>query len=92
MDGRPDWVISQRQALLAWTGHTLSLTPQYNVKLGLANWGITYVTGQGLLALEGSGQIYHIQVKVGERYIAHPRFVSILLSEGKLLTKLMAIW
>ncbi|KAF2025426.1 hypothetical protein EK21DRAFT_76481 [Setomelanomma holmii] len=72
LDGRQDWVISQRQALLAWTGHTLSLKPQYNVKLGVANWGNTYITGRGLLALAGSGQIYQVQVKAGETYVAHP--------------------
>lgn len=77
LDGRNDWVISQRQALLAWTGHTLGLTPQYNVKLGLANWGNTYITGRGLLALAGSGQIYQIQVKDGESYVAHPRYNTI---------------
>ncbi|KAH8727797.1 mitochondrial biogenesis AIM24-domain-containing protein, partial [Phaeosphaeriaceae sp. PMI808] len=72
LDGRQDWVISQRQALLAWTGHTLALTPQYNVKLGVSNWGNTYITGRGLLALAGSGQIYQVQVKAGESYVAHP--------------------
>ncbi|CAI9630969.1 mitochondrial protein fmp26 protein [Alternaria burnsii] len=72
MDGRDDWIISQRQALLAWTGHTLKLKPQYNVKLGLAHWGNTYITGRGLLALAGSGQIYQVQVKAGESYVAHP--------------------
>lgn len=72
LDGRQDWVIAQRQALLAWTGQTLSLKPQYNVKLGLAHWGNTYVTGRGLLALAGSGQIYQVQLKAGEGYVAHP--------------------
>ncbi|KAF2134430.1 hypothetical protein P153DRAFT_419138 [Dothidotthia symphoricarpi CBS 119687] len=72
LDGRQDWVISQRQALLAWTGHTLSLKPQYNLKLGLAHWGNTYITGRGLLALAGSGQIYQVHIKAGEDYIAHP--------------------
>ncbi|RMZ69397.1 mitochondrial fmp26 [Pyrenophora seminiperda CCB06] len=72
LDGRDDWIISQRNALLAWTGHTLSLKPQYNVKLGLANWGNTYITGRGLLALAGSGQIYQVHVKAGETYVAHP--------------------
>jgi uncharacterized protein (AIM24 family) len=75
LDGRQDWIISQRQALLAWTGHTLSLKPQYNVKLGLAHWGNTYITGRGLLALAGSGQIYQVQLKAGESYVAHPRYV-----------------
>ncbi|KAF2007667.1 hypothetical protein P154DRAFT_418695 [Amniculicola lignicola CBS 123094] len=72
LDGRQDWLISQRQALLAWTGHTLHLRPQYNIKLGLANWGNTFVTGRGLLALTGSGQIYQVQLKAGESYVAHP--------------------
>ncbi|KAF2876620.1 mitochondrial biogenesis AIM24-domain-containing protein [Massariosphaeria phaeospora] len=72
LDGREDWLISQRQALLAWTGHTLSLKPQYNVKLGLAHWGNTHVRGRGLLALAGSGQIYQVQLKAGESYVAHP--------------------
>lgn len=72
LDGRQDWFISQRQALLAWTGQTLSLKPQYNVKLGLAHWGNTYITGRGLLALAGSGQIYQVQLKAGETYVAHP--------------------
>lgn len=30
------------------------------------------MTGRGLLALAGSGQIYQIQLKAGETYIAHP--------------------
>lgn len=72
LDGRQDWIISQRQALLAWTGQTLSLKPQYNAKLGLAHWGNTYITGRGLLALAGSGQIYQVQLKPGESYVAHP--------------------
>lgn len=72
LDGRQDWIISQRQALLAWTGQTLSLKPQYNAKLGLAHWGNTYITGRGLLALAGSGQIYQVQLKAGESYVAHP--------------------
>ncbi|KAJ4303666.1 Altered inheritance of mitochondria protein 24, mitochondrial [Kalmusia sp. IMI 367209] len=72
LDGRQDWIISQRQALLAWTGQTLSLRPQYNARLGLAHWGNTYITGRGLLALAGSGQIYQVQLKAGESYVAHP--------------------
>ena len=76
LDGRQDWVIAQRQALLAWTGHTLNLAPQYNIKLGLAHWGNTYITGRGLLALAGSGQIYQVQVKAGESYVAHPRYIA----------------
>jgi hypothetical protein len=75
LDGRQDWVVAQRQGLLAWTGLSLSLKPQYNTKLGLAHWGNTYITGRGLLALAGSGQIYQVQLKAGESYVAHPRSV-----------------
>ncbi|KAF2273984.1 uncharacterized protein EI97DRAFT_479682 [Westerdykella ornata] len=72
LDGRQDWLIAQRQALLAWTGLTLVLKPQYNFKLGMANWGNTHVTGRGLLALTGTGQIYQVRLKAGESYVAHP--------------------
>lgn len=33
LDGRLDWMVAQRNALLAWTGHTLSLSPRLNTKL-----------------------------------------------------------
>jgi len=72
LDGREDWVISQRQALLAWSGIAMQLKPQYNFKLGVAHWGNTYVTGRGLMALTGGGQIYQVQLKTGESYVAHP--------------------
>lgn len=75
LDGREDWVISQRQALLAWSGVAMQLKPQYNFKLGVAHWGNTYVTGRGLMALTGGGQIYQVQLKTGESYVAHPRWV-----------------
>lgn len=33
LDGRLDWMVAQRNALLAWTGHTLSLAPRANVRM-----------------------------------------------------------
>lgn len=36
LDGRLDWMVAQRKALLAWTGHTLSLSPRLNT--GLVSW------------------------------------------------------
>jgi len=33
LDGRLDWMVAQRNALLAWTGHTLSLSPRLNTKM-----------------------------------------------------------
>jgi uncharacterized protein (AIM24 family) len=72
LNGTLDWTIAQRSALLAWTGQTLSITPRANFALSIANWGHSRVTGRGLLALVGRGQIYHISLKAGESYIAHP--------------------
>ena len=39
----------------------------------VAHWGNSQVTGRGLLALAGKGQIYEIKLKTGEEYVAHPR-------------------
>lgn len=72
LDGRQDWIIAQRQALLSWTGHALSVRPKINTKLSLAHWGSSHITGRGLLALVGKGQIYQIKLKAGETYVVHP--------------------
>ncbi|KAF4554707.1 Mitochondrial biogenesis AIM24-like protein [Elsinoe fawcettii] len=72
LDGRLDWMIAQRNALLAWTGHTLSLRPQINTKMSLAHWGNTKVSGRGLMCLSGKGQIYQVMVRSGEEYVVHP--------------------
>jgi uncharacterized protein (AIM24 family) len=72
LDGRLDWIISQRDALLAWTGQSLSVSPKLNFKLAISHWGNSHVTGRGLLALVGRGQIYQISLKSGEEYIVHP--------------------
>ena len=33
LDGRLDWMIAQRNALFAWTGHNLSVSPRINTKM-----------------------------------------------------------
>lgn len=33
LDGRLDWMVAQRNALLAWTGHTLTIKPKLNKDL-----------------------------------------------------------
>lgn len=33
LDGRLDWMVTQRNALLAWTGHTLALSPRLNTSM-----------------------------------------------------------
>lgn len=40
----------------------------------MAHWGSSEVTGRGLLALVGSGQLYSVELKAGEQYIVHPRY------------------
>ncbi|KAF2487022.1 mitochondrial biogenesis AIM24-domain-containing protein [Neohortaea acidophila] len=72
LDGRLDWMVAQRNALLAWTGHTLQLSPRVNRKLSLAHWGSTSVSGRGLLALSGKGLIHQITLKTGDEYVIHP--------------------
>ncbi|EEA23982.1 Altered inheritance of mitochondria protein 24, mitochondrial [Talaromyces marneffei ATCC 18224] len=72
LDGTVDWMIVQRRALLAWTGHSLNIKPRINRHLSVTNWGSSEVTGRGLLALVGRGQVYSIELKAGEQYIAHP--------------------
>ncbi|KAI1620355.1 mitochondrial biogenesis AIM24-domain-containing protein [Exophiala viscosa] len=72
LDGTTDWKLAQRKALLAWTGSTLSVTPSLNARLSLAYWGSSDVTGRGLLALAGQGQVYAIELAQGESYTVHP--------------------
>ena len=72
LDGTTDWRLAARKALLAWTGSTLSITPSLATDLPLAHWGSTIVTGRGLLALAGQGQIFYLSLPPGESYIAHP--------------------
>ncbi|KAH6606194.1 hypothetical protein Trco_005347 [Trichoderma cornu-damae] len=72
LDGTTDWMVTQRNALLAWTGHTLSLSPRIQTRLSAAHWGSTFVTGRGLAALSAPGQIYQLQLSEGEEFAAHP--------------------
>ncbi|OAL35803.1 hypothetical protein AYO20_04953 [Fonsecaea nubica] len=72
LDGTMDWKLAQRKALLAWTGSTLSVKPSINTRFSLAYWGSSNVTGRGLLALAGQGQVYSVELAEGETYIVHP--------------------
>ncbi|EAW06912.1 AIM24 family protein [Aspergillus clavatus NRRL 1] len=72
LDGSVDWMVAQRRALLAWTGRSLRVQPRINTHLSLTHWGSSEVTGRGLLALVGSGQLYSVELKAGEQYIVHP--------------------
>ncbi|KAF6812830.1 altered inheritance 24 [Colletotrichum musicola] len=72
LDGTTDYMITQRNALLAWTGHTLSISPRISRGLSLAHWGNTHLTGRGLVALSSPGQIYELTLAEGEEFVAHP--------------------
>lgn len=72
LNGSVDWMVAQRRALLAWTGRSLSIKPTINTSLSLSHWGSSEITGRGLMALVGNGQIYSVELKNGEQYIAHP--------------------
>lgn len=65
-------MITQRNALLAWTGHTLSVSPRISRGLSVAHWGNTHLTGRGLAALSSPGQIYEVTLAEGEEFVAHP--------------------
>lgn len=75
LDGTTDWMVSQRNALLAWTGHTLSLSSRIQRRLSVAHWGSTFLTGRGLAALSAPGQIYQLTLAEGEEFVAHPASV-----------------
>lgn len=40
--------------------------------MSLAHWGNTKITGRGLAAVTGPGQIYQLKLQPGEKYVAHP--------------------
>lgn len=72
LDGTTDWIVAQRNALLAWTGHTLSPSAKIQSRLSLAHWGSTHLTGRGLAALAAPGQVYKLTLGDGEELVAHP--------------------
>jgi uncharacterized protein (AIM24 family) len=75
LDGTTDWMVAQRNALLAWTGHTLALSPRIRSGLSLTHWGTTHLTGRGLAALSAPGHIYELTLSEGEEIVLHPSHV-----------------
>ncbi|KAL0634573.1 Altered inheritance of mitochondria protein 24, mitochondrial [Maublancomyces gigas] len=74
LDGKVDWMLTQHDALLAWTGHSISSRPTISHKMSksLAHWGNSKLTGRGLVALIGRGQIYQVTLNPGEEFVVHP--------------------
>ncbi|PSR85697.1 mitochondrial biogenesis AIM24-domain-containing protein [Coniella lustricola] len=82
LDGTTDWQVAQRNALLAWTGHTLSITPRVQYGLAPTHWGNHHLTGRGMAALAAPGQIYQVTLTPGEEMVVHPSHV-VAYSVGK---------
>ncbi|KAK9447066.1 mitochondrial biogenesis AIM24-domain-containing protein [Limtongia smithiae] len=73
LDGRVDWTLGQRSALLAWAGTTITLTPKLTPNLSLARWGNTVVSGRGEVAVVGKGQIYQVSLTdKDDEFVVHP--------------------
>lgn len=70
-DGKSERKDGQSEDKLSRSESTQSLTSRQS----LAHWGNSRVTGRGLLALAGAGQIYQVSLKAGEQYVAHPRYI-----------------
>lgn len=75
LDGTTDWQVAQRNALLAWTGHTLAISPRIQRGLAPAHWGNHHITGRGLVALAAPGQIYEVTLAEDEELVVHPSHV-----------------
>lgn len=75
LDGTTDWQVAQRNALLAWTGHTLTITPRVQRGLAPAHWGNHHLTGRGMAALAAPGQIYQVTLGEGEELVVQPSHV-----------------
>ncbi|KAF3926488.1 hypothetical protein AA313_de0208239 [Arthrobotrys entomopaga] len=72
LDGAVDWMVTQRNALLAWSGHSIQTTPIINRRMSPAHWSNSRISGRGLAALVGKGQVYQIILGDGEEMIIHP--------------------
>ncbi|GAO46422.1 hypothetical protein SAICODRAFT_75258 [Saitoella complicata NRRL Y-17804] len=72
LDGRVDWVVAKRDALLAWTGSALVVKPRANLRGGIGAWSQTLLTGRGQVALTAPGQIFQINLEAGESYLLSP--------------------
>ncbi|KAF8459511.1 mitochondrial biogenesis AIM24-domain-containing protein [Terfezia claveryi] len=72
LEGTVDWMVVQRKALLAWCGHSIQVKPKVNRKLSLSLWGSSELSGRGLVALVGKGQIVQVVLEAGEEFIINP--------------------
>lgn len=70
LDGRFDWNLIAKDALLLWCG-VKAETRQQGIGKSLLRVS-TSLTGRGSAVVSGSGQIYQIVLEQGDSYILHP--------------------
>src|SRR6266699_6982083 len=68
-------MVTQRNALLAWTGHSLTISPHAQRGLSMSHWGSSRLTGRGLAALVAPGHVYQVRLADGEELVVHPSHV-----------------
>ncbi|ORY77684.1 mitochondrial biogenesis AIM24-domain-containing protein [Protomyces lactucae-debilis] len=73
LDGRLDWNITGKQALIAWSGVQASVK-QENVD-GSILQASTHLTGRGSAVVAGQGQIYQLVLQATDQYVVHPSHV-----------------
>ncbi|KAI5806148.1 mitochondrial biogenesis AIM24-domain-containing protein [Geopyxis carbonaria] len=67
LDGTADWQLAQHDALLAWVGRSIAMHREHLLRRDSS----LRVSGRGLVALVGRGQIYQLVLKPGEEYTVH---------------------
>ncbi|KAF8476187.1 mitochondrial biogenesis AIM24-domain-containing protein [Kalaharituber pfeilii] len=72
LEGTVDWTVAQKDSLLAWAGHSISVKPTVHRMMSLSHWGNSQISGRGLVALVGKGQLFQVVLQDGEEFIVHP--------------------
>lgn len=70
LDGRLDWNVTAKEALLCWCGVSPT-TKQEGIDGGLLQTS-TVLTGRGSAVVSGNGQIYQLVLQRGDTYVLHP--------------------
>ncbi|BFZ56410.1 Altered inheritance of mitochondria protein 24, mitochondrial [Savitreella phatthalungensis] len=70
LDGRVDWNVTSKRALLCWSG-LQPRTAQDGIDGGLLGTS-TVLTGRGSAVVCGDGQVYELVLNGGESYVLHP--------------------
>ena len=75
LDGRIDWNVLPRSAIVAWASDasTLAIQSRFTPSVtGITNWSSQLITGRGLVALAARGGAYETRLADGEEFLASP--------------------